>query len=211
MNRVLFLFLLMFVSVQSHGQLSDINIVNVSGLTVGLEKNYSIWVDYGFKNGIHINAKHSVIADKLSKQSWRLSASYSVNINIIQATATPFISSDWFTSFYNMGFSVKLVNLWKDNIVKIGAEYIPYYDKDLKFQHGWAVGAQTKLYKQISLFAEYGRKPDYRIAYERMYLGFDIKTRDLCVKPMIEIPSYDSGIRWTHSKIVVSMCYSFVM
>ena len=104
---------------------------------------------------------------------------------------------------------MKLRNLWNDNIVKIGAEYIPYYDKDLKFQHGWSVGAQTKLYKQISLFAAYGRKPDYRIAYERLYFGFDFEYKELWVKPMAEIPSYDSGIRWSHSKIVVSMSYNF--
>jgi hypothetical protein len=211
MNRIIIIFLLIFVSIQSHGQFSDIDLVNVNGLTIGLEKNNSIWAGYGFKNGIHVIAKHTAIADELSRQSWRISALYGVDLKIVQAVATPFISSDWKTTFYNVGLSLKLRNLWKDNFVKIGAEYIPYYDRDLKFQHGWAVGVQTKLYKQISLFAEYGRKPDYRIAYERMYLGFDIKAKDLCIKPMIEIPSYDSGIRWTHSKIVVSMCYCFAM
>ena len=197
------------MSIQSHGQFADVELTNKRWLTLGLEKNNSVWADYGFKNRIHISGKHTAIADKLSEQSWRLSASYIANIDVIQATVNPFVTSDWNTSFYNLGLSVKLRNLWKNNIVKIGTEYIPYYDKDLKFQHGWAVGVQTKFYKQISLFAEYGRKPDYRIAYERMYLGFDIAYKEICVKPMIEIPSYDSGIRWTHSKIVVSMSYNF--
>lgn len=208
MSRYLIVFLLFLCSISCYGQFSDY-IVDVNKLSMGLEKNNSLWVDYGFKNGINVNFKHTAIADELSLQSWRISALCSSDLKIVRAIVTSFVTSDWHTSFYNIGLSLKLSNLYKDNIVKLGAEYVPYYDKDLKFQNGWAVGAQTRLYKQISLFLEYGRKPDYRIAYERLYLGFDISAMDLRVKPMIEIPSYDSGIRWTHSKIVVSMYYTF--
>lgn len=209
MSRFRFLFFFLLLSVHCQAQFSDLNIVDENGLTVGLEKNTSVWADYGFKNGIHVRVKHTAIVDDLERQNWRVLASYSTKMKVVQAIASPFVTSDWYTSFYNVGFFLKLRNLWRDDIIKIGVEYIPYYDKDLKFQNGWAVGAQMRIYKQIALFAEYGRKPDYRIAYEKMYFGSDITVKDLCVKPMIEIPSYDSGIRWTHSKIVVSMSYSF--
>ncbi len=209
MNRIVLLSFLLSISIHIRGQFSDVDIVSVKGLNLGLEKNSSIIADYSFGNGIHVNVKHTAIADELSRQSWRVSASYNADLRYVQATGTPFITSDWKTSFYNLGFSLKLRNLWRDDNFKIGAEYVPYYDNELKFQNGWAIGAELRLYKHISLFAEYGRRPDYRIAYERMYLGFDISVMNLCVKPMIEIPSYDSGIRWTHSKIVVSMYYTF--
>lgn len=208
MSRYIFVFFLFLCSVHCHGQFSDVCVSNVRRLSIGLEKNNSVWADYGFKNGIHVNIKHTAIADDLDRQSWRVSASYGTELKVVQTNASPFVTSDWYTSFYNFGLSLKIWNLWKDKTVKVGVEYIPYYDKDLKFQNGWAIGAQTRLYKQISIFAEFGRKPDYRIAYERMYLGFDITAKDLCVKPMIEIPSYDSGIRWNHSKVVVSMYYN---
>jgi len=208
MSRYILVFLLFLFSVYCHGQFSDVYIVNVKGLSIGLEKNSSVWADYGLKNGIHVNVKHTAIADELDKQCWRISAMYGTDLKVVQAIASPFVTSDWYTSFYNAGMSLKFRNLWKEDIIKIGVEYVPYYDKELKFQNGWSVGVQTKLYKKISILAEYGRKPDYRIAYERMYLGFDITTKDLSVMPMLEIPSYDSGIRWTHSKIVVSMYYN---
>ncbi len=209
MSKICILFTFLLISVHCYSQFSDLDMVHVDGLSVGLEKNNSILAGYGLKNGIHVLAKHTAIADELSRQSWRISALYGADLKILQIMASPFFSSDWKTTFYNLGLSLKLRNLWKDNIVRIGAEYVPYYDTDLKFQHGWSVGGQARLYKQISLFAEYGRKPDYRIAYERMYWGFSIPVTNLCVKPMIEIPSYDSGIRWSHSKIVISMYYDF--
>ena len=209
MNRTRILIVFLLLSVRGFAQFSGFNMVNVDGLSVGLEKNNSVWADYAFKNGFHINIKHTAIADELSRQSWRISALYGMDLKVVQAVATPFVTSDWKTSFYNFGLSLKFRNLWKDKIVKFGVEYIPYYDKELRFQNGWAVGTQVRLYKQVSCFTEYGRNPDYRIAYERMYLGFVIEAKDLCVKPMLELPSYDSGIRWTHSKIVVSLYYNF--
>lgn len=208
MSKLIPLFAFILMPFHCHGQFSDLNMADVYGICVGLEKNNSVWANYGFNNKIHINFKHTAIADELSRQSWRISASYSTDWKVVQVIVNPFVTSDWKISFYNLGSSIKMRYVWKD-IVKVGAEYVPYYDKDLKFKHGWSVGALVRLYKQVSCFAEYGRKPDYRIAYERMFMGFDIPVMNLCVKPMIEVPSYDSGIRWTHSKIVVSLYYAF--
>lgn len=209
MSRISFLFFIFLVYAPCYAQFSNLDVIGLEGLTVGLEKNNSLWADYGFRNGIHVNFKHTVYADKLSKQSWRVSVLYSKDFKIIQTAATAFVTSDWQTSFHNIGCSLRLRNLWKEDIVKIGVEYIPYYDNDLKFQNGWSAGTQIRLYKQISFLAEYGRKPDYRIAYKRMYLGFDFSELNLCVRPMLEIPFYDSGLQWNHSKVVVSMFYNF--
>ena len=207
MNKFIYFVVFFLISIHCHGQTSDIEISHLEGFSVGIEKNNSIWTSYGFRNGIHINFKHTAIADELSKQSWRISALFAKELKVVQAIAAPFVTSDWYTSFYNVGMSIRIRNTWKDDVVKIGIEYIPFHDNDLKFQNGWAVGLEKRLYKQTSLFLEYGRKPDFRIAYERLFVGFDIIAKDLCVKPMIVIPSYDSGIRWNHSKVVVSMSY----
>lgn len=196
--------------VPCYAQSSGLNVIGLEGITIGLEKNNSIILDYGFRHGIHISFKHTVYADKLSKQNWRVSVMYSKKLKIIQTAANAFVSSDWCTSFYNIGCSLKLSNLWEEDIAKIGLEYIPYYDKDLKFQNGWSAGAQIKIYKQISFLAEYGCKPDYRIAYKRLYMGFEFSALNLCVKPMLEIPFYDSGLKLNHSKVVVSMFYNFL-
>lgn len=198
-----------FLSINAFAQFSDTDLRETDGLSVGIEKNNSGWIDYGLKNGLHVNVKHTLIADKLPRQSWRVSASYNLAPKYVLVSVAPFVTSDWYTSFVNIGSSIKVSNLWRADRFMIGAEYAPYYDSDLKFQNGWAFAAQVRIHKNISLFAEYGRKPDYRIAYERAYLGFEVKVLDLNVKPMLEIPVYDSGVRFDHSKIQVSACYTF--
>ncbi len=190
-------------------QFSDSDLRPVNGLSIGLEKNNSLWVDYGFEKGIHLNVKHTAIADKLPRQSWRIGASYNFTPKYIQLNLNPFITSDWYASFVNVGCSFKLSNLLKDDKFKIGAEYMPYYDNDLTFQNGWSIAAQVHVYKALSLLSEFGRKPDYRIAYKRFYIGLEAKISDLSVKPLLEIPIYDSGVRFDHSKIVVSCFYTF--
>lgn len=200
---------MLFLSIKAFAQFSDSDLRETDGLSVGIEKNNSGWIDYGLKNGLHVNVKHTLIADKLPRQSWRVSASYNFAPKYVLVSVAPFVTSDWYTSFVNIGSSIKVSNLWRADQFMIGAEYVPYYDSDLKFQNGWAFAAQARIHKNISLFAEYGRKPDYRIAYERAYLGFEVKVLDLNVKPMLEIPVYDSGVRFDHSKIQVSACYTF--
>lgn len=190
-------------------QFSDSDLRKVEGFTIGVEKNNSGWIDYRFKHGIHLNVKHTLIADKLPRQSWRIGASYNFEPKYIQLNLNPFITSDWYASFVNVGCSMKLSNLLKEDKFKIGVEYLPYYDNDLSFQNGWSVAAQVHLYKAISMLSEFGRKPDYRIAYKRLYFGFEAKISELCVKPLLEIPLYDSGVRFDHSKIAISTYYTF--
>lgn len=210
MNKhILTIGIMFFLSINALAQFSDTNLRETDGLSVGIEKNNSGWIDYGLNNGLHANIKHTLIADKLPRQSWRVGASYNFAPKYVQVNVAPFVTSDWYASFVNVGSSIQVSNLWMADRFMIGAEYVPYYDSDLKFQNGWAFAAQARIHKNISLFAEYGRKPDFRIAYERAYLGFDIKVLDLNVKPMLEIPVYDSGVRFDHSKIQVSACYTF--
>ena len=209
MNRIVIFLLMLCLYSSIYAQYSNSDLRKVDGLSLGLEKNNSVWLDYGFKRGFHIHVKHSAIADKLPRQSWQIGASYNYWRKDIGFCLSPFLTSDWYVSFVNWGCSFKLSSFWKKEVIKVGIEYLPYFDSDLKFQNAWAVAAQTLLHKNISLFAEYGRKPDYRIAYKRAYLGFEMKAAELYVKPMLEIPIYDSGIRFDHSKIVVSLFYNF--
>lgn len=210
MNR-LFLILLPLLCFYSNvfAQFSDSDLRQVDGFSIGIEKNNSGWIDYGFKSGFHINVKHTLIADKLPRQSWRIGGSYNITPKYIQFNISPFVTSDWYFDSANIGSSFKLSNFWKEDRFKIGAEYVPYYDSELNFQNGWAVAAQARISNVISILFEYGRKPDYRIAYKRAYFGFDLKVLDLDVKPMLEIPVYDSGLRLDHSRVVISTFYTF--
>lgn len=192
-----------------YAQFSNTDLRYTYGMIVGIEKNNSVWLDYGFDKSFHINIKHTAMADKLYRQSWQISGSYNITPKHIQVNLSPFLTSDWYGTFVNYGCSFRLSNLWRKERFMLGIEYVPYYDNELRSQNGWALAAQVKVQKDISFFTEYGRKPDYRIAYKRVYSGFEIIVADLYVKPMLEIPIYDSGLRLDHSKLVVSMFYSF--
>lgn len=209
MNRTVSVFILVLLGIPLFAQYSDSDLKSRDGVSIGIEKNNSVWLDYCFKKGFHICLKHTAIADKLHRQSWRMGASYDLTPKYVKINLNLFLTSDWYTSFVNTGCSFKLTNQWKGDVFRIGVEYVPYYDNDLKFQYGWAVAAQVRVHKDMSLFAEYGRKLDYRILYQRAYVGFEIKVAALYVKPMLEIPVYDSGIRFDHSKVVISTFYTF--
>lgn len=213
MNKIIYIrvivVLLFLFNTKAFSQFSESDLRMVTGLSVGLEKNNTGWIDYGFSSGFHINVKHTLTPIELVEQNWGIGLSYNHKFNFFQFSFSPSITSNWNTSFINIGGALKLSNLWKYNIIKLGIEYIPYYDTDLKFQNGWALAAQTKIHKDISIFCEYGKKADYRIIYKRIYAGFEVKLLDLCVKPLLQIPIYYSGMKLTQSQILVSAYYTF--
>lgn len=207
--RLILCLLIISKACLSYAQFTETNLKDVEGLSVGLEKNTSLWLDYGFKSGVHVKMKHTAIADNFSRQMWRAEVAYDFSNKYFAIHANPFVASDWKTSFVNIGSYLSINNIWKNDFFQIGAEYVPFYDSELKFQNGWAAAAQVSLFKDVSLFAEYGKKPDYRIAYQRLYMGLTFKVLNLMVKPMLEVPFYDSGLQIDHSKVVVSFSYSF--
>lgn len=179
------------------------------GVTIGIEKNYSAAFEYDWKQGFFVGAKHTLVADKVDYQSFRAMGGYRWRNPYISISSTAFATSDWKASFGNVGAIVQVNSEYFSKYAKIGAEYIPYYDSGLGFQHGWSVSGEVNITRDISLLSEFGRKPDYRIAYKRVYAGAKFHVQNLTVVPMLEIPIYDSGLHASHSGIVVSMSYSF--
>lgn len=177
--------------------------------SVGLDKNTSVYVNHSWMSGFHTAFKHTVIADKVEYQSYRLDGGYLWSNPYVNIDASPFFTGDWKMSFWNVGLQLSAVNQWKSEYFRCGIKYIPYYDSELRMQHGWAVGLEANVSKDVSLIMEYGRTPEYRIAYNRLYAGVVFKVFNLMVKPMFEMPIYDTGIHPSHGKVVVSLSYGF--
>lgn len=209
MRNQLIILLLLLLPICTHAQVSELMYGRSQGITLGLEKNNTVFLKYNWRNGFSVGAKHTVIVDKVEYQSFRIEGGYTWNNNYITLNATPFVTSDWKGSFYNAGASLGLLSNYYSKYARIGAEYVPYYDSDLKMQHGWAVKGLVNVTKEIALLAEYGRKPDYRIAYKRMYTGVMFQVENLTVMPMLEIPIYDGGLHASHSSVVVNLAYRF--
>lgn len=188
-------------------QFSEINYLNTKGGIAGIEKNSMVVLNYGFKNNIQLNLKHSMEANAMKYQYFQIGASYALNFGYVQLCANPFFSSDYRASYINTGTEVSVFSNWKKEYFRVGFSVIPCYDTDLKYQTCWAVAASVKLYREFSVFIEYSRKPEYRIAYKRGYAGLIFISGNICVKPMLRIPYYDSGLRFDHSKVVISMAY----
>ena len=196
-------------SLDTYAQFSEINYLDVKGTSIGIEKNSMAVLDYGFKNDIHLNLKHSMEANTMKYQYFQIGAFYALNSTYVQLCINPFFSSDYQASYINAGMGISVLSNWKNEYFRIGFSIMPCYDTDMKYQTDWAVSVSFKLYREISVFMEYSRKPEYRIAYKRAYAGLVFRTGNICVKPMLRIPYYDSGLRLDHSKVVISMAYFF--
>ena len=180
------------------------------GVTIGLEKNYSAFLGYGWKSGFFLNAKLTLVVDKVDYQSFRIEGGYHYVSSYVQLSASPFVASDWNGSFWNVGASIGVTANYFSQYARVGVQYVPYYDSDLKMKHGWSAAGIVNITKEIALLAEYSRKPDYRISYKRMYSGVMFRVNNLTVTPMLEIPIYDGGLHASHSSVVVGLGYRFM-
>lgn len=199
----------MLSSLPCWAQFSDIQIDSLRGVTIGIEKNEYLFADYGFKNDIHVGIKHSVKPEDEINQTVQMNASYTAHPYFLNVKVNPFLTTGWKMDYVSVGCRLQVTNSkWAEH-VQLGASIIPYYDTDLKYRTCWEVGASVRIYKDIRVFAEMSDKPQYRIAYKRAYIGFDFKVANLQVKPSLQIPIYDSGMRLRHSKICISAAYTF--
>lgn len=179
------------------------------GLALGIEKNKSLFVEYGYKR-FNARLKQTIIIDKPQYQSLRIEGGYTLDAFYFDLTCDLFYSTDWYICDYNFGTQISLVSKVFDKYGNLGFSYIPYYDSEQKGNNGWSVSGKVNVAKDISLVAEYGNVPDFRIAYNRLYLGAIFTVKNLFVYPVLEIPLYENETHLSHSKMVVSMCYTFV-
>lgn len=177
MRNQLIILLFLLLPICTHAQVSELMYGRNQGVSLGLEKNNSVCLEYNWKNGFGVGVKHTVIVDKVEYQSFRIEGGYTWNNNYIALNAIPFVTSDWKGSFYNLGSHIGLLSNYYSKYARLGAEYVPYYDSYLKMQHGWAVKGLVNVIKEIALLAEFSRKPDYRIAYKRVYAGAKFQVR----------------------------------
>lgn len=210
MKKAFLALLLCFISLVANAQFSSPESIYGKGFTIGLEKNTSAFLEYEWQKGFFVGAKHTIIIDKVDYQSFRVEGGYNWDNKFVQMTAAPFVTSDWKGSFWNIGMNIMAISNYLSDYARIGAQYVPYYDNDLKMQHGWSVSGMVNITKEIALLAEFSRKPDYRIAYKRVYAGLSFHIKNLTVVPMVEFPIYDSEFHASHSSVVVNVAYTFV-
>lgn len=210
MRKLFFTIMLLCIPLIGNAQFSDATYLKKQGFSIGLEKNSTAFLDYEWSKGFFVEAKHTVIADKIKYQSFRIEGGYKWDNEYIQLSASPFVTSDWRGSFWNAGMKIGLISNYLSRFFRIGGQYVPYYDCDLKMQHGWSIAGLVNITKEIALFAEYCQKPESRVAYKKVYAGVSFNVRNLVVAPMIEIPIYDGGFHASHSSVAVNLAYTFV-
>ena len=209
MRKFLFcLFLLLLSSIALRAQLCSPFSSFADGVSVGLEKNRSFVLEYG-KGGLGVRFQQSLTFDRARHQYLRIESGYTLNIKALDISCDLFYSSNWKFDKYNIGSQISIYSRFFDRYGNIAVRYVPYYDKELKFNHGWSISGNLNVAKDISLVAEYGEVPDFRIAYRRLYLGTIFKIHNLSVYPILEVPLYDNEIHLSHSQLVVSMAYTF--
>lgn len=177
------------------------------GISLGLEKNKILFLEYA-KNGFVGRVKQTLIADKAKYQYFRVEGGYDFQTEFVDMAIDVFYSSEWLFESYNIGSQISFTSSIYDKYGNIAVRYIPYYDKDLKFNNGWSVSGKLNVTETISFVAEYGRVPDFRIAYKRLYLGAIFTVKNLSVYPILEIPLYDNEIHLSHSQVCVSLSYT---
>lgn len=190
-------------------QFSDVNLDTLRGVTVGIERNEYLLADYGFSKGLHVGFKHTVKPEDEKNQTFQLNASYTARPKFMDITVNPFLTTSWNMDYTSFGCKIQVMSSLFTDRLQFGASIIPYYDTDLKYRSCWEAGISASIHNEIRIFAEVSDKPLYRIAYKRAYLGFDFKVANLQVKPSLQIPIYDSGMRLRHSKICISAAYTF--
>ena len=191
-----------------YAQLSKLNDLH-KGFSLGIEKNSMGVINYGISDYLYFHLKHSLLADALKTQYIQLSSTIDFEKKNTKLQLMPFISFDYDASYFNYGCDFSLIQDFHVNETKIGVSFIPYYDTILKYSSGWAISGQTEIINDISFFVEYTRRPEYRIADKKMYLGFSFYSGKLIVKPMLKTPIYDSGIRLDHSQVILNFNYLF--
>lgn len=209
MNKLYLVIIFFCTSVPCFAQFSDVQLDSLRGVSIGIEKNENLFADYGFKNEIHIGVKHSVMPEDETNQTLQLNASYTAHPYCLDVKVNPFITTGWKLDYTSVGCRLQVTNSKWAEYVQLGASIIPYYDTDLKYRTCWETGVSVRLCNDIRVFAEISDKPQYRIAYKRVCLGFDFRVENLQVKPSLQIPIYDSGMRLRHSNICISAAYTF--
>ncbi len=210
MKKLLFAVMLCCIPIIGNAQFSNSTYLMKQGISVGLEKNTTAFLNYEWNKGFFVKAKHTVIADRVKYQSFRLDGGYKWDNKYVQLAASPFVTSDWRGSFWNVGMEIGIISNYFSQYFRIGGQYVPYYDCDLNMQHGWSIAGLVNITKEIALFAEYCNKPEYRIAYKKVYTGISFNVKNLAVAPMIEIPIYDGDFHGSHSSVAVNLVYTFI-
>lgn len=209
MKRLFSSIVLIVIScVSAKAQLISPTTLYKEGISLGLEKNKILFLEYA-KNGFSGRVKQTLTADKAKYQYFRIEGGYDFHTEFVDLSCDVFYSSEWHLESFTIGSQVTLISSIYDKYGNIAVRYVPYYDRDLKFHNGWSVSGKVNLTKSISLVAEYGNVPDFRIAYNRLYLGAIFTVKNLSVYPVLEIPLYENEIHLSHSQMVVSICYTF--
>lgn len=180
----------------------------LDGLSLGLEKNKSLFLEYGY-NRFNAKLKQTIIIDKPQYQFFRIEGGYTLDAYYFDIACDLFYSTDWNFDNFNLGTQFSLLSKVFDKFGNIGISYFSYFDSELGWNNGWSVSSKINIIDNISFVAEYGLVPDYLIAYKRLYIGAIFKVKNLAVYPLLEIPLYESEPHLSHSQMVVSMCYSF--
>lgn len=109
--------------------------------------------------------------------------------------------------YYDFGSRFTLLIQPFPNILQVTGIYQPFYDSELKGEHGYQFQITAIPLEEVQLFLGLKNIPDYRDVEQRYLAGATFKVRNLRVSPEISTPIKGS-FEWT--RINVNFVYIFI-
>ena len=99
--------LLFTIAMPINAQLISPSSMYQDGLSLGLEKNKSLFVEYGYKR-FNAKLKQTIIVDRPQYQFLRIEGGYTLDAYYLDLTCDLFYSTDWNFGNYNLGSQISL-------------------------------------------------------------------------------------------------------
>lgn len=150
---------------------------------LGLRDTRFVNVNYTFANHYNVELEHSFYNEAFKLQHLRLSFTYMATIKHFTIKCKPYFGITYNAAYHDAGALVNAA--YRIGRVGLDATLNPHYDSGLKYKTCWGVGASCRVYKQLSIVAQYTTVPEYRQSENRFRAGFRIDVDRLWVMPLL--------------------------
>ena len=173
---------------------------------IGMRDTRYLNINYTFATRFNAEFEHSVFAEKFKYQHVRFSGSYTLPVKNFEFQAKPYFGTLYDGDYYDVGAFLCV----RYNVVKplmLCGTLNPHYDSGFSYKTCFMLGAECKVYKDLSVVAQYTTIPEYRQSEKRIRAGLKLDVGRLWVQPLLSIP-VESG-KTKSVRVAVSMGYQF--
>lgn len=173
-------------------------------LQVGLRDTYFVRLGWKSAKGLIAGGEMSLFNSAERNQIGRLYAGYEHNWETGWKLLTAVNGAVNFENRYQQyGVLAHGIKSWK--WIDVSASFYPNYDTQLKMQWDGEIEVAGHILEDADICVAYGNIPEYREDIEYLRLGLWFHTKNLWVKPMINLPAMNHD----HLRVIVSLGWRF--